>query len=213
MPRAWINTLSKSHLEQLAGQLGLPTEGPLDDLRKRVREKWTGLEACLPPFAIGQFAPLADLSKSGTDAGKVRLKLVTDLVQDIPVLAGTDPETILKFLIRVSQISELKLITDTEFLAVLIGRTSGRVMQILGTHLATETPWARVQSDIIATFLPLRVKERFLMSYVTDRFQAPGEDLVSGSGCGHIGIYWHGTAISAPNGAEYASQAEGVLSI
>jgi hypothetical protein len=50
-------------------------------------------------------------------------------------------------------------------------------MQILGTHLATENAWATVQSDIFATFLPPRVKERFLMSYVTDRFQAPGEDL------------------------------------
>jgi hypothetical protein len=104
---------------------------------------------------------------------------VTDLVQSVPVLSSTDPEEILKFLIRVNQIWELQLISDVELLALLIGRTSGRLMQILGTHLGTNSAWGVVQSDIIATFLPSRVKERFMASYVTERFQAPGEELNS----------------------------------
>lgn len=52
-------------------------------------------------------------------------------------------------------------------------------MQILGTHLGTTHGWDLVRSEIIATFLPSRVKERFLVSYVLERFQAPGEDLNS----------------------------------
>jgi hypothetical protein len=187
MPRAWINNLSKLQLEQLASQLSVPTDGALDDLRRRVREKWTTIEACLPSPGSPKFSPIAESGQPGTDASvsprnnasKVRLKLVTDLVQGIPVLSGTDPEAILKFLIRVNQIWELKLISDAEFLAVLIGRTSERIMQILGTHLAMQNAWDMVQSNIIATFLPPRVKERFLISYVTERFQAPGEDLNS----------------------------------
>jgi hypothetical protein len=183
IPRAWINNLSKLQLEQLASQLSLPTDGALDDLRRRVGEKLSTIEACLPSPGLPKSSQIAESGQPGTDAtvsprndaSKVRLKLV----QGIPVLTGTDPEAILKFLIRVNQIWELKLISDAEFLAVLISRTSGRVMQILGTHLAMLNAWGMVQSIIIVTFLPPRVKERFPISYVTERFHAPGEDLNS----------------------------------
>jgi hypothetical protein len=36
-----------------------------------------------------------------------------------------------------------------------------------------------VQSEIISTFLPPRVKERFLASYVLERYQSTGEDFNS----------------------------------
>jgi hypothetical protein len=90
-----------------------------------------------------------------------------------------DPEAVLNFLIGVNQICEVKLIPEVDFLAVLITRTSGRIMQIFGAHLEQKHPWGLVQSEIIATFLPPRVKERFLSSYVLDRFQRAEEDLTS----------------------------------
>jgi hypothetical protein len=40
MPLAWIHELSKQNLEELALQLGLSTDGTLDNLRKRVKQKW-----------------------------------------------------------------------------------------------------------------------------------------------------------------------------
>jgi hypothetical protein len=40
MPVTWIHDLSKQQVEGLAGQLGLPIDGTLDELRKRVKEKW-----------------------------------------------------------------------------------------------------------------------------------------------------------------------------
>jgi hypothetical protein len=48
MPLAWIHDLPKQQLEGLASQLGLSTDGTLDDLRKRVKEKWTAVELYLP---------------------------------------------------------------------------------------------------------------------------------------------------------------------
>jgi hypothetical protein len=48
MPLAWIHDLPKQELEGLASQLGLSTDGTLDDLRKRVKEKWTAVELYLP---------------------------------------------------------------------------------------------------------------------------------------------------------------------
>jgi hypothetical protein len=94
--RAWINNISKLQLEQLVSQLGLPTDGALDDLRRRVSEKWTAIEACLPSPGLDKFSPNTESDHPGTDASvsprndasKVRLKLVTDLVRGIPVLSS-----------------------------------------------------------------------------------------------------------------------------
>jgi hypothetical protein len=48
MSLAWIHDLPKEQLEGLASQLGLSTDGTLDDLRKRVKQKWTAVELYLP---------------------------------------------------------------------------------------------------------------------------------------------------------------------
>jgi hypothetical protein len=48
MPLAWIYDLFKQQVERLAGQLGLPTDGAMDDLRKRVKEEWTAMKTYLP---------------------------------------------------------------------------------------------------------------------------------------------------------------------
>jgi hypothetical protein len=187
MPLAWIHDLPKQQLEELAGQLGLSVDGALDDLRKRVKEKWTAVEHYLPPAKFVKTSQSPKLVQPGIEpsisvrdpATKVKIKLVSDLISGIPVLSGTDPEDILKFLIRVNEVGQLNLVSNSEFMALLIGRTSGRIMQILGAHLGTTDSWGMVQSEIISTFLPPRVSERFLVSYVLERFQAPDEDLNS----------------------------------
>jgi hypothetical protein len=62
-------------------------------------------------------------------------------------------------------------------MALLVSRTLGRITQILGAHLGSTQGWAMLQSEIISTFLPPRVKEEFLASYVLVRFQSSAEDL------------------------------------
>jgi hypothetical protein len=111
--------------------------------------------------------------------GKVKVKLATDLIVAIPPLTCTDPEKVLQFLIRATQVRDLKLISDSEFVALLISRTSGRVMQMLGAHIGTPDGWGMVRSEIISNFLPPRVKEQFLTSYVLERFQGPDENLTN----------------------------------
>jgi hypothetical protein len=77
-----------------------------------------------------------------TYLGKVKFKLVSYLIKNIPLLADTDPEKIAKFLISVSEDYDLKLVTDSEFMSLLLCRTSGRITQILGAHLGTTQTWA-----------------------------------------------------------------------
>jgi hypothetical protein len=89
----------------------------------------------------------------------VKSKLVSDLIKNVPLLTDTDPENFVKFLIRVSEVYELKLVSDSEFMSLLVRRTSGRVTLILGAHLGTAQSWAGVRSLIVSTFYPPRVKE------------------------------------------------------
>jgi hypothetical protein len=141
IPLAWIHELPKQQLESLAGQLNLSTEGTLDDLRKRVKDKWTTIEPYLPPHTTAKSLQTMNPIQSTTDptvrvdtsVNKVKIKLASDLISSIPLLIDMDPESILKFLIQVNHVFQLKLLSDTEFMALLIARTSGRLMHILGT--------------------------------------------------------------------------------
>jgi hypothetical protein len=84
-----------------------------------------------------------------TSVNKVKIKLASDLIASIPPLIDMDPESILKFLIQANHVFQSKLLSDTEFMALLIARTSGRLMHILGTHLGTTDTWGMVQAEII----------------------------------------------------------------
>jgi hypothetical protein len=173
-------------LEELASQLGLKTDGTLDDLRRRVKEIWPASEPFLPSpssaaestfVTKSEYQITGPLGRDSSYLSKMKIKLVEDSIKNIPVLADTDPENSLKFLIRVKGVYALNLITDVEFLPLLVSRTSGRITQILGAHVFSNQTWGIVRSEIINTFLPPLVKKRFLASYVLNRFQHPSEDL------------------------------------
>jgi hypothetical protein len=134
MPLAWIHSLSKQQAEQLSTELGVSVEGTLDDLRKRLREKLSSLEQHLPSQLQAKSEPATD---AGTSVGsgvqsvgvpgrlsyiqaKMRGRVVGDLVKNMPVLSDADPESVL-------EVYDLNLVGDVEFLALLVGRTSGRV--------------------------------------------------------------------------------------
>lgn len=191
MPLAWIHALSRPHAERLASELGVSVDGTLDDLRKRLKEKWSSLEAHLPPQLTAKLEPTTDAATSADtreqDVGipgqasyvqaKMRGRVVSDLVKNIPVLSGTDPESVLGFLVRAQEVYDLSLVSDVEFLALLVARTSGRVTQILGLHLGTSSKWSIVSLELSSTFLPPRIREDFLARYVLRRFQSPSEGL------------------------------------
>jgi hypothetical protein len=179
--------LSKQQLEELASQLGLPIEGTLDDQRKRVKQKWTIIQPYLPSSTAAKSSLGSEPNPVDTDSlvhastylTKTKINLVSDLIKNIPLLTDTDPERILKFSIRVSEVHDLKLVSDPVFLSLLVSRKSGRVTQIVGAHLGTTQNWGVVRSLIISTFLPPLLKENFLTSYVLDHFQASSEILNS----------------------------------
>jgi hypothetical protein len=119
IPLAWIHDLSKQQVE-LAGQFGLPIDGTLDDLMKRVKQKWAVIQPYLPSPTTDKSAlasqPNSSYTKSSVHAStyltKVKINLVSELFKNIPLLTDTDPEKFLKFLIRVSEVYDLKLISD-----------------------------------------------------------------------------------------------------
>jgi hypothetical protein len=178
--------MSKQQLEELASQLGLEVGGTLDDLRRRVKEKWSVIEPFLPsasmtakftPGTEPEFQATDSLTMEGSYVRKMKLKLLADMVKNVPFLTDTDPERVLKFLIAAKEVHDLKLVGDSEFIALLISRTTGRMTSILGSHLNSTQNWGMVRAEIVNTFLPTRVRERHLALYVLDRFQSPSEDL------------------------------------
>jgi hypothetical protein len=109
----------------------------------------------------------------------MQIKLVEDLIKSISLMLDSDPENILNLLIRAGEIVGLKLVTDQEFMSLLVSRTSGRLVQIIGGHIGTTHNWGVVQDEIISTFLPPQLKEKFLRLRVLDRFQTASEDLAT----------------------------------
>jgi hypothetical protein len=73
-------------------------------------------------------------------------------VRNIPLLSNMEPGSVLTFPVRGQEVCELNLVTDVEFLALLVARTTGRFMQIIGDHLRACSGWESVCSDILATF-------------------------------------------------------------
>jgi hypothetical protein len=103
--------------------------------------------------------------------------VVADLVRNVPVLSIAEPERVLEFLVRASEVYDLKLVSDGEFLALLVARTTGRFTQIVSAHLGAPSSWGAVRSQILSAFLPSRIREGLLSKYVLDRFQGASEDL------------------------------------
>jgi hypothetical protein len=91
-------------------------------------------------------------------------------------LLPAEPESVFDFLVRASEVHRLNLVSDEEFLALLVTRTTGRITQVLGVHLSTSSNWGLVCSEILSTFRLPRIREGFLSKYVLDRFQTAPEE-------------------------------------
>jgi hypothetical protein len=61
MPLAWIHNLPREEAEKMAVELGVSIQGTLDELRKRLKEKWRAVEHFLPPQST-------DVSEASMDA-------------------------------------------------------------------------------------------------------------------------------------------------
>jgi hypothetical protein len=100
MPLSWIHDLPRQQVEELAVQLGLPMDGTLDDLRKRVKERWSAIEPYLPSQSTAKSAfttisasQSRDLAMNrGNSWEKLKVKLASELTADIPALSSTNPE-------------------------------------------------------------------------------------------------------------------------
>jgi hypothetical protein len=133
MPLGWIHNLPREEAEKLANELGVSTQGTLDELRQKVKDKWRAVETYLPPqiadkFGVGMdMAGVSNVKIQNSDIhaqisySQITLKssVVTDLVRKIPVLSDTEPERVFRFLVQGKDVYDLNLVTDGEFLGTL----------------------------------------------------------------------------------------------
>jgi hypothetical protein len=110
--------------------------------------------------------------------GKVKVKLASGLIAATLPLTCTDPEG---FAVLDPGNSGYGHKIDFRFrvLSPFNKQDVGTGDAMLEAHIGTPDGWGMVRSEIISNFLPPRVKEQFLTSYVLERFQAPDENLTN----------------------------------
>jgi hypothetical protein len=191
MPLGWIHNLPREEAEKLANEFCMSTQGTLDELRRKLKDKWRAVESYLPTqisykFGVGMdVAGVSNVTIENADVHaqisytqiNLNSSVVTDLVRKIPVLSITEPERVFRLLVQAKEVYDLNLVTDGEFLALLVNRTSGRLMHIISVHLRASSGWGLVFLEILSTFLPPRIREGLLSKYVLDRFQTSIEEL------------------------------------
>jgi hypothetical protein len=105
----------------------------LDDLRNCVKEKRTNNEAYLSSQSTAKPGLVTKSDRQITDSlvhdnslfSKMKIKLVTDMIKNIPLLEDTDPEKIFKFFMSVKGAYDLNLVIDFKFITLLVSRTPG----------------------------------------------------------------------------------------
>jgi hypothetical protein len=103
-----------------------------------MKQKWEAIEPCLPSPTTAKSTLVSQLDPPDLGSeppvpahlSKAKLNIASDLLKDSHVLADTDPERVLKFSIPVRGAYDLNLVSDLEFLSLLVGRTSGEIMQM-----------------------------------------------------------------------------------
>ncbi|KDR15501.1 hypothetical protein L798_10819 [Zootermopsis nevadensis] len=132
MPQTWIQRLTMEQAIQMAEQLNVPAGDSLEEIRARLMDKWAEIETILPSCSdvevkLEKVTPVSAAANSLVDTapvqvnsdaavGKMRSRVVSDLVKNVPLLLNTDHEDILKFLIQLKEVHDLKLASDFEFL-------------------------------------------------------------------------------------------------
>jgi hypothetical protein len=164
--------LSQEQAEKLAGELGVLSEGTLGELQTRLKEKWMVIESAKPSTSgvkpkvkfekpeVQRKVSEVEVRSDGTAVLKMCGKVVSDLVKNVPLLENVDPENILKFMIRLKEIHDLNLVPDFELLSLTVGRTSGRVAQIVGSYLVGTSDWKAFCDEILATFFSNTYKRK-----------------------------------------------------
>jgi hypothetical protein len=160
MPLAWIYTLFKQRAEELAMQLGVPVEGTPDELVKRLKERWTAIEGCLPSTSEPKsdqnlstvFPSINPEVHNSCHLSEMKVKPVSGLVKSVLLLINTDLEKVLRFLTRAKEVHDLGLVTDFGVVFSLVSRTLGRVTRIVGFHHTSGPTSGLDGSKLIYTF-------------------------------------------------------------
>jgi hypothetical protein len=165
MMSEWIDNLTSEELQKMATELGVSDSATVHELRQRLKELWRTMEQYLPPRSTDKSAVGLDIAtnskgnESCSDVqgqmeylqAKVRSKAVADLLRGLPVLSITEPESVFEFPVRVRQVYDLRLVSDREFMAQRLTKTTGRVARIVGAHLRIGSSWLSLLSEILSS--------------------------------------------------------------
>lgn len=115
--------------------------------------------------------------KSGDVSGesKLNLTVVTNLVESLAIVDGTNPALLCEFLIHATEIVDLELVPLRSLVMLLVSRTTGRLSRDLITMVKGTVSWEAFCRGLLEVTCPMLVREDLIMSYVTRRFQTSNE--------------------------------------
>jgi hypothetical protein len=124
--------LPREEAEKLAVEFGVPVDGTLDDLRKRLKKKWRAVEHLLPPRGVGASEEGMGVAGSSTGSAggvhaqvnylqaKLKGNVIMDMIKKLPLLLDNEPGNVFTFLMKAQEIFDLNLVLDVDFLALLV---------------------------------------------------------------------------------------------
>jgi hypothetical protein len=124
--------------------------------------------------ALTNVVPLDNQDQS---ASKMYTKIYWDLLGKIPVCDGSDPNKFWEFLIRVTSLHQLNLISESEFVNSLLIKTGWPLSQRWGEYARQGLNWTQMKGFVMNLFLLPLLHEDFVIKHMTRRFQSDDETL------------------------------------
>lgn len=144
-----------------------PNQAPTD---------WTHLVQATAMAVGQQIATAMSGTHSPPQASRNRLKVVDDLVRDLPVATGAEPRKLVEFLVAAIKIDKLGLCADEDLLMAILPRTADQMRVFWLKGISDRAKLGQVIENVRDFFLPGQVRHAIISSMVY-RIQRPSESL------------------------------------
>jgi hypothetical protein len=111
------------------------------------------------------------------DSGFNRTQVLNDLLKQINPLSSEEPEDILRFFVKISDIHDLGLVDDRVFITRILPFVPEGLLQFLGACLREGSSWAACKSQLLDEYFPHFVRERLIRDLIVFNFQVEGQSM------------------------------------
>jgi hypothetical protein len=176
--------MSAEQLRAEFSERGLGCSGPvrvlrsrLDDLLKADQMDQKGEQQDIQASGVAPMLnPGSEVGPQG-DSGFSSSQVLGDLLRHVKPLVSEEPEEILRFFVKISEIYELGLVDDRVFITRILSFVPGGLLQFLGACLREESSWAASKAQLLDKYFPHFVRERLIRDLIVFKFRGEGQSM------------------------------------